>query len=105
MKNIQIPSKLLFSSCNRNEISPKNIQMENKIDLNVIKSNTISFTDTKNDKILSNQKLNSKNHEKDESETNNLDISFFLSKDLKEKIEGGDEPIIIKKSNYALMVI
>jgi len=93
MKNIQISSKPLFSSYNRNEISPKNIQMKDKIDFNEIKSNTISFTDTKNDKILSNQKLNIKNHEKDESEINNLDISFFLSKDLKEKIEGGDEPI------------
>ena len=93
MKNIQISSTPLFSLCDRSENSPKNIQIVKKIAFNEIKSNTIPFVDTKNNKNLINQKLNDNNREKDESETNNLDISFFLSKDLKEKIEGGEEPI------------
>jgi len=93
MKNIQISSTPLLSLCDRSENSPKNIQIVKKIAFNEIKSNTIPFVDTKNNKNLINQKLNDNNREKDESETNNLDISFFLSKDLKEKIEGGEEPI------------
>jgi len=93
MKNIQISSAPLLSLCDRSENSPKNIQIVKKIAFNEIKSNTIPFVDTKNNKNLINQKLNDNNREKDESETNNLDISFFLSKDLKEKIEGGEEPI------------
>ena len=72
---------------------PKNIQNGKKITFNENESNTISFIVNKNDKNLPNQKLNTNNHEKDESEINNFDISFFLSKDLKEKIEGIDEPI------------
>jgi hypothetical protein len=93
MKNIEIPSAPLFSLCERNENSPKNIKIGKKNAFNEIKSSKIPFVDTKNDKNLMNQKLNVNNHEKDETEINNFDISFFLSKDLKEKIESGDEPI------------
>ena len=93
MKKIGISSTPLFSPCEKNENSPKNIQIGKKIDFNEIKSNTILFADPKNDKNITNQKLNVNSNEKDETEINNLDISFFLSKDLKEKIEGGDEPI------------
>ena len=93
MKSIQISSTPLLSLCDRSENSPKNIQIIKKITFNEIKSNIIPFVDNKNNKNLNNQKLNVNNREKDESETYNLDISFFLSKDLKEKIEGEEEPI------------
>ena len=93
MKSIQISSIPLLPLCDRSENSPKNIQIVEKIAFNANKPNTIQFVDIKNDKNLINQKLNVNNSEKDEFEINNLDISFFLSKDLKEKIEGGEEPI------------
>ena len=80
MKSIQIPSVPLFSSCDKKENSPKNIQIGKKITFNEIGSNIISFVDNKNDKNLSNKELNANNHEKDESEINNFDISFFYQK-------------------------
>mgnify|MGYP002626108272 CR=1 FL=1 len=90
MKSIQISSTSLLLSCDKNENILKNYKIEKKIDFNEIKSNKNSFIKDGRDNNISNQKLNAKNiHERDES----IDISFFLSKDLKEKIEGGDEPI------------
>ena len=80
MKSIQISSTPLLSLCDRSENSPKNIQIVKKIAFNEIKSNIIPFIDNKNNKNLNNQKLIANNREKDESETNNLDISFFYQK-------------------------
>ena len=101
MKNIQIASTPLLSFPDKNENNPNsNIDKEKNTILKEFKSNTISFVNTQKDNNLSNQNLNVNNHESEETELNNFDLCFCLSKDLIEKIEKGDEPIKDEKNEF-----
>ena len=101
MKSIQIKSTPLLSFSDKNENNPKsNIEKGKKIISKEDKSSPISFANTKKNNNLSNQNLNINNHENEETELNNFDLCFCLSKDLIDKIENGDEPIKDEKIEF-----
>jgi hypothetical protein len=106
MKSIQITSTPLLSFSDKNENNQKNnLENEKKNFSKEAKSSTISFVNTQKDNKIYNQNLNANNHKSEEAELNYFDICFCLSKDLIDKIENGDEPIKMEKSNLILLVI
>jgi hypothetical protein len=82
MRSIQILSTQLLSSFDKDKSKKKT-----KIFLEETKSNSVSSADSQKD-------INNHEYECEEIEKNNFDICFCLSKDLIDKIENEDEPII-----------